>query len=105
MQAVLDRYHLHHDVLLTRDDVAKVKPDKAHLLTALGMLGVMPREALMVGDHRTDIECGRAAGAYTCGVLTDKTTRGELEEAGADLVVVSVAALVDILCPDGRVTP
>ncbi len=99
VRAVLDRHHLHHDALLTREDVARVKPDAAHLLAALDLLAVTPPETLMVGDHPTDIQCGRAAGALTCGVLTDRTTREQHEQAGADLVVDSVAALAAVLCP------
>lgn len=105
VQAVLSRRHLPHDVLLTRDDVERVKPDAAHLLAALEALGVAASEALLVGDHRTDIECGKAAGALTCGVLTDRTPREELEAAGADFVVADVAASVGLLCPDGRPIP
>lgn len=102
VEAVLSRRRLPHDVLLTRDDVERVKPDPAHPLAALDALGVAPSEALMVGDHRTDIECGRAAGAVTCGVLTGRTPREELVAAGADFVVADVAASVRLLCPDGR---
>jgi phosphoglycolate phosphatase len=101
--SVLERYHFPHEVLLTRDDVDRVKPDAAHLLAALERLGVSPHNALMVGDHRTDIECGQAAGAYTCGVLTDRTPREELEAVGANLVVDDVAALAALLCPGAGV--
>jgi len=52
----------------------------------------------MVGDHRTDIECGKAAGAWTCGVLTDRTTREDHLAAGADLVLDNVPALAALLC-------
>lgn len=99
VEAVLGRHHLPHRVLLTRNDVERVKPDPAHLLAALDALEVPADRALMVGDHITDVECGRAAGAFTCGVLTDKTTREELLAAGADLVVESAAALAPVLCP------
>lgn len=105
VEAVLSRHALPHDVLLTRDDVERVKPDAAHLLAALEALCVAPAEALMVGDHRTDMECGKAAGALTCGVLTDRTGRAELQAAGADFVVADVAASVRLVCPDGRPIP
>ena len=98
VEAVLRRHPLHHEVLLTRDDVQDVKPHKAHLLEALDTLGVSPKHAVMVGDHVTDVECGLAAGTFTCGVLTEKTTREQLEEAGAHLVVENVAALAQLLC-------
>ncbi len=100
VRAVMARHHLPHEVLLTRDDVRKVKPAPDHLQAALAALAVPPERALMVGDHPTDIECGRAAGTFTAGVLTAKTTREEFEKAGSDLVAESVPALAAMLCDD-----
>ncbi|MGD9494726.1 MAG: HAD family hydrolase [Armatimonadota bacterium] len=99
--SVIDRHPLEHEVLLTRDDVVRVKPDPEHLHRALQAMGVPPHEALMVGDHPTDIETGKAAGTFTAGVLTAKTTREQFEELGADLVLESVVALGELLCPEG----
>lgn len=97
--SVIDRHPLAHEVLLTRDDVQRVKPDPEHLHRALVALDVRPCETLMVGDHVTDIETGRAAGAFTAGVLTAGTTREQFEEIGADLVLDSVADLVNLFRP------
>jgi len=98
--SVIDRHPLAHEVLLTRDDVVRVKPDPEHLHLALVALGVPAEAALMVGDHPTDIETGQAAGAFTAGVLTDRTTREQFEELGADLVLDSVADLAGLFCPE-----
>jgi len=98
VRAVMARHHLPHEVLLTRDDVERVKPAPDHLEQALARLAVPPQRALMVGDHPTDIECGQAAGAYTAGVLTAKTTRQEFEQMCAELVMESVPALARLLC-------
>lgn len=98
VSCVLSRHHLACDVLLTRDDVKRVKPEKEHLLEALALLEVEPRGAIMVGDHRTDIECGRAAGTWTCGVLTDRTTEAEHLAVGAHMVVPTVPDLARLLC-------
>jgi len=96
--SVFERHPMYHEVLLTRDDVERVKPDPAHLHEALEALGVAPHEALMVGDHVTDIEVGHAAGAWTAGVLTARTTREQFAEAGAHLVLDSAADLRRVLC-------
>ena len=101
VQAVTERHQLLYDVLLTRDDVERVKPDPAHLLEALCRLSVAPDVALMVGDHITDIQVGRAAGTLTCGVLTAKTTEQEFEAGGADFVLDSAADLAGVLCVVG----
>ncbi len=97
VEAFLARHPLYFDLLLTRDDVPAVKPDKGHLLAALEVLQVAPEHALLVGDHRTDIECGQAAGAFTCGVLTDRTTRDQFATYGADLVAADLAVVARFL--------
>jgi phosphoglycolate phosphatase len=98
VQSVFSRHPLHHEVLLARDDVERVKPDPAHLHEALEMLEVAPDSALMVGDHITDIEVGHAAGTWTAGVLTAKTTREQFDEVNAHLVLDSAADVPDLLC-------
>ncbi|MEA3399746.1 MAG: HAD-IA family hydrolase [Armatimonadota bacterium] len=97
VHSVMQRHPLAHEVLLTRDDVDHVKPDPAHLHDALEALEVVPAEALMVGDHVTDIEVGHAAGTWTAGVLTARTTREQFAEAGADLILPSAAAVAQVL--------
>ncbi len=93
---VLDRSGgapLPHDVLLTRDDVPRVKPDPTHLAAALAALDVPPAAAVMVGDHPMDIEAGRQAGMRTVGVLTGRRPGADFEAAGADLVLDEATAL------------
>ncbi|MCD6359472.1 MAG: HAD family hydrolase [Armatimonadetes bacterium] len=94
VRSVLNRHHIPHEVLLTRDDVELVKPDPAHLLKALEMLQVAPEQAVMVGDHLTDIETARAAGTLAAGVLTAGTTREQFEQARPDLIAVDVPEVV-----------
>ncbi len=92
--SVTHRHHLHHDLLLTRDDVVRVKPDPDHLAQALKQMGVAPRRAVMIGDHITDIQGAEGLGVKTVGVLTQKTTRDEFEAAGADAVFDDVPSAV-----------
>lgn len=76
------------DAMVTREDVRPVKPHPAHVLAVLGLLGsIDPVEALLVGDHPTDILAGIAAGASTVGVLTGRTEEADLEKAGAAFIV------------------
>lgn len=92
--------HLDHDVLLTRDDVPRTKPDPEHLRAALRALGqgaeARPERrgvGVMVGDHWMDVRGGRAAGLRTVGVL-----RGRAPDAFApeppDLFVDQIADLL-----------
>lgn len=56
------------DTVLTSDEVAKAKPDPAIALKACDALRVQPGEAWLIGDHRFDMQAGRAAGCTTVGI-------------------------------------
>lgn len=97
----------HVDVLMTRDDVNRVKPDPLHLLTVLEQLQADPRSTLMVGDHPIDISAGKAAGTLTAGVLTGSSSREAFLAAGSDLVLERVTELTPTYTgdrPDNRET-
>jgi len=93
VEALLARHPLHHDALLTRDDVSHAKPDPRHLLAVLALLGARPARALMVGDHAMDIAAGRAIGAFTVGV----GSAGAFAAAPPDLLLDGAARLGDWL--------
>ena len=95
VQHIRDRHDFPCDVVLTRDDVPNVKPHQDHLLAALRELGCAADEAIMVGDHISDMMAGRNAGLTPVGVLTSGADPQELEQAGAALVLHSAAALPD----------
>ncbi len=59
----------------------------------IGKAEVLTREgaSIYVGDHVHDVEGARAAGALSVSVLTGGCTREELEEAGTDVVLESLA--------------
>jgi phosphoglycolate phosphatase len=84
------------DAVATRDDVREVKPEPAHVGAILAALGVEARDALLVGDHPTDMMAGRAAGAHTLGLLAGRTTGADLEKAGAALVAKDIRAVPEI---------
>lgn len=94
----LQRHPFPHDVCLTRDDVELVKPHPAHLLAALERLAVEPDHAIMVGDHRSDIECALAAGCCGVGVYLTGTTAEQFAELGAAASYEDVPAVVSALC-------
>jgi phosphoglycolate phosphatase len=82
---------------LTRDDTDRVKPHPDHLSLALRSLGVVPAEAVMVGDHPLDILLGRETGTYTIGVLTGHSGPEELRSAQADLIIDKAADIINLL--------
>jgi len=53
------------DLIISRDDPVKPKPDGDGILLAAQTFGVAPGELIMVGDYIFDIEAGRNAGAIT----------------------------------------
>jgi phosphoglycolate phosphatase-like HAD superfamily hydrolase len=75
----------------------RIKPHPAPLLWAAGQMGLPPEACLMVGDTTVDIRAARAAAAQSVGVLCGFGERGELERAGADLILDATPALADTL--------
>jgi phosphoglycolate phosphatase len=74
-------------------DEAPSKPAPGMLLGLFEALGVAPRDALMVGDTRWDLEMAANAGCAAVGVLSGAQTRPLLEAAGPLACLGSVAEL------------
>lgn len=75
----------------------RIKPHPAPLLWAADQMGLPPQACLMVGDTTVDIRAARAAASQSVGVLCGFGERGELERAGADLLLESTPELVAVL--------
>lgn len=56
------------DAVVSSSDVARPKPAPDPVLVALHRLGVLPEEAVFVGDTVYDIDCARAAGVRVIAV-------------------------------------
>jgi len=84
------------DVVLTRENMRQVKPHPAHALEALRMLDVGPAEAMLVGDHPTDVTAGKEAGMVTAGVLTGRTQRMAFEDVGATFVLADIRDILQL---------
>jgi phosphoglycolate phosphatase len=63
-RATVTRLNLDFDTIISRED-GPVKPDPAAIWKTCEAWGLHPRECIIVGDHRFDIEAGRRAGTYT----------------------------------------
>ena len=92
---VLRRFRVGHffDAVITRDVVAAVKPDPAHLKAALDALNVKPYEVIVVGDSTLDMRCARALSVLAVGVVTGISTPERLMDAGASYLVSSSAEI------------
>lgn len=60
---------------------------------ALGVLGIAPGEAVMIGDRRHDIEGAAAMGLTAIGVRWGYAPEGELEEARPAAIADNIDAL------------
>lgn len=79
------------------------KPEPLMLHMALERMGVLPHEAVMVGDRLdTDILAGVRAGMLTVLVLTGVSTRSEIAAAEAipDMVFTDLNAIIEALTVD-----
>ena len=79
------------DSSTTKDDVEASKPDPDLVDAALAK--ARGADAVMVGDTPWDVEAARRAGVATICVITGGFSEQELRDAGAALVVESVADL------------
>lgn len=68
------------------DSLALRKPDPAPLNHLLKTAGVRPSQALMVGDSRSDVLAGKAAGVKTLGVSYGYNHGNPIEAEGPDWV-------------------
>lgn len=84
----------HFECILTRNDVARVKPHPEHLLRALGVLGCEAGRSLMVGDHPMDIITGKRAGAFTAGVASGGSPSERLAEEAPDFITGDAGELM-----------
>ncbi len=93
----LQRYQLMDafDVIITRDDVRRLKPHPEPIFKAAETLNTDPTQCVMVGDTLADIRAARAAGAASVAVLTGFGARQDLNEA--DVIVNSVVDLAQWL--------
>lgn len=72
------------------EDVTRGKPDPRVFLIAFERLGVSPRNGVVIEDAPAGVQGAIAAGA-ACLAVTTTQTRQALKEAGAHLVVSSLA--------------
>ncbi len=91
------QYHDLFSVVITRQDIFRLKPHPAPVREAIDRLNVSPQHCVMVGDTGLDVRSARRAGAYAVGVLSGFDHREELERAGAHLIVERAVQLLDYL--------
>jgi HAD superfamily hydrolase (TIGR01509 family) len=82
------------DAICTADgDAARAKPAPTLYLEALELLGVAAREAVAFEDSPHGVRAAKAAGVFCVAIPNEVTRDLGLEDAGADLVLESLADL------------
>jgi HAD superfamily hydrolase (TIGR01509 family) len=109
LETVLKRFELGNcfELIITRDEVQRLKPHPEGVQKALDIFKVKPGEAVFVGDSVIDMMAAVQAGVHPIGVVSGAKGEKELREAGASEVIHSIKdlpALLDTLpdCPLGR---
>jgi pyrophosphatase PpaX len=92
----LKLFNLHElmEVIISPEDTTKHKPHAEPILKACEKLGILPEEALMVGDSHFDILSGKNAGAKSCLV---KYTVLPVEEIMAHNPEYAIDKIDDVL--------
>ena len=92
-EKVLSLIDVDFEPILTRE-FTPVKPNPAPINHILKHWGVLPEDALMVGDYQDDIICGTNAGTHTCFFSNpDQASFSEL----ADFTISSFLELKEII--------
>jgi HAD superfamily hydrolase (TIGR01509 family) len=84
----------HFEVVVAMRDGFRPKPAPDMMLEALRQLGCAPEETIAIGDMITDVQAAHAAGIRCIGITHGFASREELETAGADVIIDSLAGFL-----------
>jgi HAD superfamily hydrolase (TIGR01509 family) len=98
VQPLYDHALAHYfGAFVTREDGFPLKPAPDSILECLRKMGGEAHGALTVGDTPLDIRAGKAAGTYTCAVLSGIGTREQLEAEYPTLILEGVGQILSAL--------
>ncbi|QQS19028.1 HAD hydrolase-like protein [Candidatus Saccharibacteria bacterium] len=67
------------------------------MVEAMKQLGCKPKETIAIGDMVTDVQAAHAANIICVGITHGFATKAELQDAGADYIVDSLAEFAEIV--------
>lgn len=85
------------EVIISGDSLHKKKPDPLPLLHICQKLGVLPAEAVLVGDSETDIQAAHAAGCFVVTVPYGYNQGRAIDAAMVDATIQQLTDVVDLL--------
>jgi pyrophosphatase PpaX len=104
VEVALEKFALNgcFDVIVTRDDVERIKPSEESILKALSVLGCAPKEVAYVGDSWTDVEAAKNAGVMTIAIVGGISSKERLLQASPDRIISSLNELLKIISEEWR---
>ncbi|HSH86439.1 MAG: phosphoglycolate phosphatase [Methylophilus sp.] len=84
-------------IVVSGDTLAKKKPDPLPLLHICQKLGVLPAEAVLIGDSETDVQAAQAAGCFVVTVPYGYNQGREIDVATVDATVQQLTDVVGLL--------
>ncbi|MCM8804098.1 MAG: HAD-IA family hydrolase [Candidatus Omnitrophica bacterium] len=97
VEKVINRFNIPYDIILTRDDIERVKPDPLHIKECLRKLGLKKNEVILVGDHFLDIRCGKKLNILSIGISNKNIKEYDFFKEGADFVFDDIKEVEYIL--------
>lgn len=85
------------NVVITRNDVSRLKPQGESILKAIHALKVNKREALFVGDSVTDIKATEDAGVDVAVVLGGESNRRDVEKYEPRFILYSLSEVLKLI--------
>lgn len=85
------------DTIVTPDDTQKAKPEPEPVLCGCSKLGVIPKDAIYVGDSVFDMESAKRAGTKLCAVEYSLTPKSQLLTFSPEFFVDSIKTLAEKL--------
>lgn len=85
------------DVVVTADEVSKLKPDPEIFLISAKKLNVDPKDCVVVEDSIFGVKAAKAAGIRSIAITSGAYTKEELKKENPDLLVDSIVEKDKIL--------
>lgn len=85
------------EVSICGDDTARKKPDPLPLFTAAEELQIAPKDSLMLGDSKSDVQAARAAGFQIICMSYGYNHGEDIRRYEPDAVIDSMAELKDLI--------
>jgi len=85
------------DVVVTRNDVERMKPSGESVQKAVSTLGYAPNEVAYVGDSWADVMTAKNAGVMAIAVVDGVSPKEKILRASPDVIISSLDKLLEII--------